>query len=282
MVAPFPDTPSRHVASPDGALIALFSAGPSDGARPPLLLVHGTTADHRTWRVVAPELARRGAVHAIDRRGRGDSTDGPTGAYAIERELRDVVTVAESLAGDAGGPVDVVGHSLGGRLALGASLRTAAIRRIVAYESAPTVGARRPGARDDLLDALRADLERGDNDALLARFMTEAAGMPPGELAAFRADPIWPRRAAAAPTIVRELEAADGDPVVGLEALSAVTIPVLQLVGSAGASGFFEGAAALDERLVHGRLEVIDGARHAAHHSHPEAFVAAIERFLAS
>ncbi len=141
---------------------------------------------------------------------------------------------------------------------------------------------RHPGARDDLLEALRADLARGDNDALLARFMTEAVGMPEGELAAFRADPIWPRRAAAAPTIVRELEAAEGDPAVGLDALSAVTVPVLQLVGSEGTAGFLEGAEALDARLVHGRLEVIDGARHAAHHSHPEAFLAAVERFLAS
>ena len=282
MGAPFPDTPSRHVVSPDGALIALFSAGVPDGAPHPLLLVHGTTADHRTWRVVAPQLALRGAVHAMDRRGRGDSTDGPAGAYAIERELEDLAAVTEALAGEAGGPVDVVGHSLGGRIALGASLRTSAIRRVVAYESAPTVDARPAGTRDDLLEALRADLARGDNDALLARFMTEAVGMPAGELAAFRADPIWPRRAAAAPTIVRELEAAEDDPAVGLDALSAVTVPVLQLVGSEGTAGFLEGAEALDARLVHGRLEVIAGARHAAHHSHPEAFLAAVERFLAS
>jgi pimeloyl-ACP methyl ester carboxylesterase len=282
MVAPFPDTPSRHVVSPDGTLIALFSAGVADGARPPLLLVHGTTADHRTWRVVAPALALRGAVHAIDRRGRGDSTDGPTGTYAIERELDDVAAVTGALAGAAGGPVDVIGHSLGGRIALGASLRTSAIRRVVAYESAPTVDARPPGGRDDLLEALREDLARGDNDAVLARFMTEAVGMPEGELAAFRSDPIWPRRAAAAPTIVRELEAAEGDPAVGLDVLSAVTVPVLQLGGSEGTAGFLEGAEALDARLAHGRLEVIDGARHAAHHSHPEAFLAAVERFLAS
>jgi len=282
MVAPFPDTPSRHVVSPDGALIALFSAGLADAPRPPLLLVHGTTADHRTWRVVGPALALRGAVHAIDRRGRGDSGDGPAGRYEIERELEDVAAVAEALAGEAGGAIDVVGHSLGGRIALGASLRTTAIRRVVAYESAPAVGVRVPGARDELLEALRDDLQRGDNDALLARFMSEAVGMPAADLAAFRADPIWPRRAAAARTIVRELEAAEDDPGVGIDALSAVTVPVLQLVGSVGTAGFLEGADALDARLAHGRLEVIEGARHAAHHSHPEAFLEAVQRFLAS
>ena len=57
---------------------------------------------------------------------------------------------------------------------------------------------------------------------------------------------------------------------------------MLQIVGSEGTAGFLEGAVALDARLVHGRLEVIDGARHGAHHSHPVAFLAAVERFLAS
>ena len=63
--------------------------------------------------------------------------------------------------------------------------------------------------------------------------MTEAIGMPAADLAAFRADPIWPLRAAAAPTILRELDAAEHDPAAGLDALAAVAVPVLQLVGSA-------------------------------------------------
>ena len=63
--------------------------------------------------------------------------------YAIEREFDDLAAVADALAGETGAPVDVVGHSLGGRIALGASLRTASIRRIVAYEG----GAARRRAR---------------------------------------------------------------------------------------------------------------------------------------
>ena len=45
--------------------------------------------------------------------------------------------------------------------------------------------------------------------------MTEAIGMPAADLAAFRADPIWPLRVAAAPTILRELDAAEHDPAAG-------------------------------------------------------------------
>lgn len=276
MVVPFPDMPSRRVTSRDGTGIAVFSAGPG----PAVLLVHGTSADHRTWRVVAPELAGRRRVHALDRRGRGDSGDGAV--YALERELEDVAAVVDTLADEAGGPVDVVGHSLGGRIALGASLLTANIRRVVAYESAP--GARDASGRTDdeeLLRRLRADLAAGDLDGLLARFMTEAVGMPAAELSAFRADPIWARRAAAGPTIVRELDAALHAPAIAANTLALVTVPVLQLTGSLSAAWFRDGASALHARLAQGQLEVIEGARHAAHHTHPAEFLAHVEAFLA-
>lgn len=272
MVAPFRDEPALAVTSADGTRIAVFGGG--EGPRRPLLLIHGTAADHRTWRVVAPELATERSVWAMDRRGRGASGDGAD--YAVERELEDIEAVAETL-----GPISVVGHSLGGRLALAASPRATAIRSVVAYESTPLPGDAPDGpASERLLHALEADLARGDLDTLLARFMTEAVGMPPAELAAFRANPIWPARASTAVTIVRELDAAAHDPAVGFEALTAVSVPVLQLVGGDSIPAFRDGAAALDARLAHGRLEVIDGARHAAHHSHAGAFLAAVRAFV--
>lgn len=261
--------------APDGTPIAVFTAGRGR----PLLLVHGTTADHRTWRVVAPMLASRWRLHALDRRGRGASGDGP--AYAIDHELDDLAAVADAIAAQSGGAVDVVGHSLGGRLALGASLRTGSIRRVVAYESAPG-DAVDPADAEDQLGRLRADLAAGDHERVLARFMTEVVGMPAADLAAFRADPVWPLRVAAAPTIVRELDEARHAPAVSLEALASVGVPVLQLLGSASPPGFRTAAEALQARLTRGRLEVIEGARHAAHHSHPVAFVAAVEAFLAT
>ena len=99
----------------------------STGGGPPLILVHGASADHTTFRVVGPRFAERFTVHAIDRRGRGASGDGP--AYAIEREYEDVAAVAETLAAGSGTAVAVFGHSYGGRCALGAALLTGTIRR---------------------------------------------------------------------------------------------------------------------------------------------------------
>lgn len=274
------DAPARFVRSRDGTPIAVFESGaPEDGTRP-LVLVHGTTADHRTFRIVGPVLGRRRRLFAIDRRGRGASGDAPD-AYAIQREFEDVAAVAEALHAEAGEPVDIVGHSFGGRCALGASVLTPSIRRVVCYEGAPPRDTR-PGSAYEpagLHAALREDLERGDLEGLLERFMRTVIHMNDAGMARFRADAVWPLRVAAAPTILREIEASN-DPAAGLGALAGVRIPVLQVLGSLSPPAFARNTAALDGRLAHGEVTVIDGAAHAAHHTHPERFVAAVESFL--
>ncbi|HWG90487.1 MAG TPA: alpha/beta fold hydrolase, partial [Candidatus Thermoplasmatota archaeon] len=59
--------------SPDGTRIAYETTG----SGPHLLLVHGSAADRSDWTLVTPRLEGF-TVHALDRRGRGASGDGPT------------------------------------------------------------------------------------------------------------------------------------------------------------------------------------------------------------
>lgn len=267
-----PEAAFRRIRSRDGTPIAVYSAG----SGPPLLLVHGTTADHTTFRAVGPRLEPHVSVAAIDRRGRGASGD--TLPYSIRREFEDVAVVAETLAVESGAPIPVLGHSYGGRCALGAARITDAIDRVICYEGAPAPPARSyhpPGIEQRLHERLAA----GDPDGLLATFMTEIVGMTSTELDAFRADPIWPVRAAAAGTILRELEAERTTPA-SLAALGAVRQPVLQLLGSASLPIFREATVALDETLADGRIVEIAGAKHAAHHTHPDAVVEAVLAFL--
>ena len=275
-MSPGAGAPDRVVASADGTPIAVFESGAAEPGTRPLVLVHGTTADHLTFRVVAPLLGRRRRLHAMDRRGRGASGDGP--AYAIEREFEDVAAVADDVAAAAGGPVDVLGHSFGGRCALGAALLTRAIRRVVCYEGAPApdgVSYQPPG----LVERLGAHLRRDDREAILETFMREVVGMDNAGLARFRADAVWPLRVAASPTILRELEA-ERAPAASLQALGAVRVPVLQILGTASVPAFHAATEALGARLPRGSVAMIADAAHAAHHTHPEAFVAEVEAFL--
>jgi pimeloyl-ACP methyl ester carboxylesterase len=276
------DAAPRLVRSRDGTGIAVFEVLPVSpagdrAAHPPVLLVHGATADHTTWRAVGPAFAASRRVFAMDRRGRGDSGDGP--AYAIEREFEDVAAVAEALGSESiEGAVDVAGHSYGGRCGLGASLLAGAIRRLVVYEGAPVppgITYRPPG----LVEAVRDALAAGDDERALMSFLAGIVGMSDAALEAYRRDPVWPARVRAAHTILREIEA-EASPPASLEALSAVTVPVLLLLGSISRSPFRIGTDALAAVLRAARVAVIDGAAHAAHHTHAAEFVAVVERFL--
>ena len=102
------------VTSEDGTRIA----GWRSGEGPPLVLVHGTAADHGRWKPVLPAFEERFTVFAVDRRGRGGSGD--SDGYAIDREFEDVAVVVDSL----GESVTLLGHSYGALCALEAALLT--------------------------------------------------------------------------------------------------------------------------------------------------------------
>lgn len=226
--------------------------------------------------MVGPRLAERFTVWAIDRRGRGASGD--TEPYVVEREFEDVAAVVDALAAESAEPVPVVGHSFGGRVGLGAALRTPRLSRLVVYEGAPAPEDR-PYQPDDLAARLASLRESGANELLLQTFLHEVVGMSATDVDAYRANAVWPDRVAAAPTIVREL-VAESSPEAGVEVLGRVDIPVLQVLGSASLPPFHAATTALDERLPRGRVAVIEGARHAAHHTHPDEFVAEVVAFL--
>lgn len=276
-----------HVRSADGTPIAWWryrgaepvgeGAEPSrsPGPRCALLLVHGTTADHTTFRVVGPRFAASRPTFALDRRGREASGD--TDDYDLEREFEDVAAVADRLAIATGRPVDILGHSYGGRCAMGAAQLTPSIRRIVSYEGAVPAGV---GTGDLGLLRRLERLEAEDrHEELLRVFLTEVVELTPAEWDAFRTSPVWAARLAAAHTVVRELRAGSDDGAAW-ERYASLPGPVLQLLGSESAAFFRIAAEALDARLEGGRIAVIEGARHAAHHTHPDRFLGLVEGFL--
>lgn len=170
----------HHVTSPDGTDIAWFSRG--DG--PPLLLVHGATASHRRWDGLRPHLEPHATVHAVDRRGRGASGDGPV--YAIEREYEDVAAVVDAVAAASGSPVDVLGHSFGGVVSFGAALLTDNVRSLMLYEGWPAPNPHGMALPRVVVDGIRSRLEQGQPEDALVLFLREVVTMPEAELSMYR------------------------------------------------------------------------------------------------
>ncbi|CAM3979818.1 alpha/beta fold hydrolase [Tsukamurella strandjordii] len=101
---------------------------------PPVVLIHGMAADHRTWRRTARALraAGRPAI-TYDQRGHGGSDHSPE--YLLDELAADAERVVDELGLDR---FDVVGHSLGGQTALRLAWRRPdAVRRLVLEEMPP-------------------------------------------------------------------------------------------------------------------------------------------------
>jgi pimeloyl-ACP methyl ester carboxylesterase len=82
--------------------------------RTPVVLLHGLNDSHLTWMQIAPELARDRRVFALDLPGHGLS-DRPDAGYELAWYTRLVASWIETSGLS---QVDIVGHSLGGGIAL--------------------------------------------------------------------------------------------------------------------------------------------------------------------
>lgn len=85
-----------------------------EGKGPPVLCIHGLTANSRCWDLLASALAPRHRVVALDLRGRGLSEKPPAG-YSVAHHCRDLLALMEDLKLKK--PV-LMGHSLGAFISL--------------------------------------------------------------------------------------------------------------------------------------------------------------------
>ena len=138
---------------------------------PPLLLIHGGRDHCRNWDWVAEALRNDYRIVAPDLRGHGDSSWFVGGAYAMADYVYDIAQLVHQkrLA-----PVTVIGHSLGGSIALHyAGVYPETVKALVAIEglgpSPAQIEAR--GARS-IDDRLREwiDTQRGLSGRLPRRY----------------------------------------------------------------------------------------------------------------
>jgi pimeloyl-ACP methyl ester carboxylesterase len=90
-----------------------------EGSGPPVLCIHGLTANCRCWDVAGAALVPAHTVMAVDLRGRGLS-DKPEHGYSLTHHVQDIFGVLQSLSLDR---VALMGHSLGAFIALAFAAR---------------------------------------------------------------------------------------------------------------------------------------------------------------
>lgn len=255
------------IRSNDGTTIAYERSGNG----PPLVAVHGTTADHTRWTPIRGALEKRYTVHALDRRGRGQSGD--SNDYEVEREFEDVAAVVDAI----GEPVILLGHSFGALCSLEATLRTNNVARLVLYE--PPIPAGLPLYSAELIERLQGFLDNGDAAAVVTTFFSEVVRMPPAELQMLRSLPNWPARVASAHTIPRELWASESY-VLDPPRFADLGVPTLLLLGG-DSPPFFEAAiGAVHEAVRSSRVAVLPGQQHVAINTAPELFLREVFAFL--
>lgn len=103
----------HRVRRPDGCELHAVALGPEDA--PTLVMTHGWGADSAEWKYSLEKLAERHRVIVWDLPGVGRSTRHPDNDFSLERMAGDLDAIID-LAGMK--PVVVVGHSIGGMIAL--------------------------------------------------------------------------------------------------------------------------------------------------------------------
>ena len=129
----------RRLALPNGLHVGCLDAGASrPSGAPPLVLLHGIGADRGEWALTLPLFARGRRVVAMDLLGHGssDKPAGPGVEYRIRLLAGAVVDAIEALP-DRPERVDLLGHSLGGAVALDVARRCQRlVRRLVLVDTA--------------------------------------------------------------------------------------------------------------------------------------------------
>ena len=130
------------------------------GTGPPLLLLHGFTGCTRNWEPIIPHLAEKHTVVTVDLPGHGQSKSPADPAfYEMETVSAELVSLMDKLGH---GSFDLLGYSMGGRLALYTAIHYPGhVNRLVLESASPGLKtAEERHARQEFDNALAARIER--------------------------------------------------------------------------------------------------------------------------
>jgi pimeloyl-ACP methyl ester carboxylesterase len=286
---------SAHTASPpevvvhdrrvtvDGITAQYLEAGTG----PTLLLLHGHEQSATSWRWVIPALARAHHVLAVSLPGHGDTAPAP-GAYVPGSDTAPFV--ADFLDALGVGPVDLVGHSAGGVVALRLAIADPArVRTLVLVDSAGLGREVHPLLAVDTLPLV------GELAILLSRLPGGDVGRTTMSAAMLFAQP-WrapagffseqhdlgrrPGQLEASTATARALFDATGQRQILLDQLPTLTAPTLVVWGASDYLLPAHQAHTAVTLLPHGRLAMLPDCGHLPHIEQPDRFATVLISWL--
>jgi esterase len=247
----------------------------------PLLLIHGTLGDQRSFAAQMEPLGARFHVMALSMRHCWPGRWEEGGDFTIDRHVADAAAVIRALGR---GPVRLLGHSRGGHIAFRVAERHPdLVRALVLAEpggeldeslgGAPAGTGRQAGAFAEAAALIAA----GDIEGGLRRVAEHTGG--PGA---------WERRPEARKAIGRDNartllgQIHERRAPYSQAAAAAIRAPTLLLHGANTLPNFITNVKALTGAIPRAQMGVIPNATHGLTFENPTAFNAAVLEFLAA
>jgi len=244
------------------------------GAGSPVALLHGLFGQAANFGVLQRRLAASHRVIALDLRNHGASRHAPGMSYpGMAEDVLETLRERDAL------PAALLGHSMGGKVAMMAALEApAAVARLLVADIAPV---RYPPAFRDLVAAMAAiplhpALTRAEADAVLAPFAEPAVRAFLLQNLRFGAAPRWRIDLAAIAAGLPRLEdwpERDVVPYAG---------PTLFVAGARSDYIRPEHRPAIRALFPAARFLTVKDAGHWVHADNPAGFIAVVQAFLAA
>ena len=243
-------------------LNTLVHGHPTD--RPGLLIAHGLFGSARNWGVIAKRLAEDRQVIAVDMRNHGNSPWADTHSYPdLAADLADMIDT----------PMDVLGHSMGGKAAMVLALQhPAKVNRLIVADIAPVtythsqMGPLDAMRRVDLNIATRSEAKAqlGGLDAGVDDFLLQSLDMK---------EKRW--------RLNLDVLAAEMDKIIGFPTITGqFDGPTLFLSGGTSDYVLPDHRAGMRALFPQAKFASIPGAGHWLHAEKPREFEAAVAAFL--
>jgi esterase len=254
------------------------------GQGPPLVCVHGTLGDFRTWNAILGPLSKKHRVISVSlRHFFPNYWDGVGSDYLMSQHVADVIAFIEQIEPK---PVDLMGHSRGGHIGFRvAEQRPDLLRRLVLAEPGGDLDsslvpegtpAPPPMPLAVAMPTVLQNIRAGDIDGALKIFVDAIDG-----------DGAWSRLPAAARQQLRDNiftligQAGEGRKPFTLAQAQSIRTPTLFIGGGNTMGSLASVHRVLARNFASSQTVMIDGAKHWMFDEAPQKYCEAVLAFLA-